>query len=96
MWCAARDALTRESRSAADLGVDLAGLLAHPSFPTGARRPARVCPAAVEVGVEPTSVTVAFDLPSGSYASVFLREIVGPRLVDRFFEPGVDAADAPA
>lgn len=95
MRCAARDALTRESRSAADLGVDLAGLLAHPAFPTGARRPARVCPAAVEVGVGPTSLTVAFDLPSGSYASVFLREIVGPRLADRFFEPAAgDAAAA--
>ncbi len=94
MRCAARDALTRESRSAADLGVDLAGLLAHPAFPTGARRPNRVCPGAVEVGVGPTSITVAFDLPSGSYASVFLREIVGPRLVDRFFDPTPDAADA--
>jgi tRNA pseudouridine13 synthase len=95
MRCAARDALTRESRSAAELGVDLAGLLAHPAFPTGARRPARVCPAAVQVRAGPTSITVAFDLPSGSYASVFLREIVGPRLVDRFFDPVADAADAP-
>lgn len=93
MRCAARDALTRESRSAAGLGVDLAGLLAHPAFPTGARRPARVCPASVEVGVGPTYLTVAFDLPSGSYASVFLREIVGTRLVDRFFESAAEAAD---
>lgn len=95
MRCAERDALTRESRSLADLGVDLAGLLAHPAFPTGTRRAARVGAGAVEVRAEPTSLTVAFDLPSGSYASVFLQELVGPRLADRFFDPAPTGGDEP-
>ncbi len=94
MRSAARAALTLESRSAADLGVDVVGLLAHPAFPTGARRPARMLPTAVEVRREPGALTLAFALPSGSYASVFLVESVGPRLVDRFFAPSPDRPDA--
>lgn len=95
MRCAEREALTRESRSLEALGVDLAALLAHPAFPTGTRRSCRVGAAGLEVRVEPTSLTVAFDLPSGSYASVYLQELVGPRFVDRFFEPA-PTEDAPA
>lgn len=89
---AQREALTRESRSLAGLGIDLDALAAHPAFPTGTRRVGRLWPTEVDVRVEPTSTTVTFALPSGSYASVFLWELVGPRFVDRFF----DAPPAPA
>jgi len=94
------DALTRESQALASLGIDLDTLLNHPSFATGARRSGRVWPSAVEVTVGATSTTVAFALPTGCYASVYLRELVGPRLVDRFFDAppadvgGGDATDA--
>lgn len=86
MRCAERDALTRESRSLEALGIDVSQLLDHPSFGTGARRSGRVWPTAVDVSSTPTSTTVAFALTTGSYASVFLRELVGARLVDRFFD----------
>ncbi len=87
MRCAERDALTRESRSLSELGVNVEGMIAHPAFNTGTRRCARVWPSDVEVRQGPTSTTVSFGLPSGSYASVFLHELVGPRLADRFFTP---------
>ena len=94
MRCAEGDALTRESRSLDELGIDLAKLLDHPSFGTGARRSGRVWPTAMEVVSTPTSTTVSFGLTTGCYASVFLRELVGPRLVDRFFDaPPTDTGD---
>ena len=83
---AERGSLTRESRSVGSTGVDMEALLAHPAFPTGTRRVGRLWPTDVDVRVEPTSTTVTFALPSGSYASVFLWELVGPRFVDRFFD----------
>ena len=95
MRCAVRDALTFESRSLDELGVDLVTLMAHPAFDVGTRRVGRVWPTAVEVRREPTSTTVCFGLPGGSYASVFLAELVGPRLVDRFFSPAPPAAEEP-
>lgn len=97
---AAREALTRESRSATDLGVDLEALLGHPAFGTGARRVARLWVGDIDVVVGAGDTTVSFTLPSGAYASVFLWELVGPRFVDRFFDappPARDpVADAPA
>jgi hypothetical protein len=48
----------------------------------------------MEVVSTPTSTTVSFGLTTGCYASVFLRELVGPRLVDRFFDaPPTDTGD---
>jgi tRNA pseudouridine13 synthase len=95
MRCAERDALTRESRSLESLGISRDALLAHPSFPTGTRRSARLWAedVVVDAAASPsaTACTVAFTLPAGSYASVFLRELVGPRLRDLFF----DAPPAP-
>jgi tRNA pseudouridine13 synthase len=92
MRSAARAALTRESRSAELLGVDMPALLVHPAFSTGTRRVGRVWAGEIDVQVGEAHTTVAFSLPSGSYASVFLWELVGPRFVDRFF----DAPPAPA
>ena len=96
MRCAQRDALTRESRSLEALGVSRDALLAHPAFPTGTRRSARLWAEDVVVDAAGASCTVSFTLPAGSYASVFLRELVGPRLLDLFFDappaPRVDAA----
>ncbi|MDP2339542.1 MAG: tRNA pseudouridine(13) synthase TruD [Deltaproteobacteria bacterium] len=95
MRCAQRDALTRESRSLEELGISRDALLAHPSFPTGTRRSARLWAEDVVVDAAGGSCTVAFTLPAGSYASVFLRELVGPRLRDLFFDapptPSVEA-----
>jgi tRNA pseudouridine13 synthase len=87
MRCAERDALTRESRSLAEMGVNVEMMIAHPAFNTGTRRCGRVWPTEVEVRPEPTSTVVSFALGSGSYASVFLHELIGPRLADRFFTP---------
>lgn len=86
-----RDALTFESRSLEELGVSESALMSHPAFRVGARRPACVLPSDVVVraseGEEPGAV-LSFTLPPGSYATVFLREICGPRLLDRAFDSG--------
>lgn len=86
MRCAQRDALTCESRSLEALGVSLPALLAHPAFNTGARRCARMWAEDVVVTDGPGHIFVAFTLPAGSYASVFLREVAGVRLRDLFFD----------
>lgn len=93
MRCAERESLTRESRSLEGLGVDLVALNAHPAFNTGTRRVGRLWVGDIDVQAGDGSTTVGFTLPSGSYASVFLWELVGPRFVDRFFDappPGRD------
>ena len=94
MRCAQRDALTRESRSLEGLGVFRDALLAHPAFPTGTRRSARLWAEDVVVQGAAGVCTGSFTLPAGSYASVFLRELVGPRLRDLFFHPPVVPASA--
>ncbi len=91
MRCAQRDALTAESRSLEALGVSRDALLAQPAFKTGTRRCARMWAEDVAVDAADNAVVIAFTLPAGSYASVFLREVVGARLRDLFF----DAAPAP-
>lgn len=84
-----RDALTFESRSLEEQGVSESALMSHPAFRVGGRRPARVLPSDVVVraseGAEPGAV-FSFTLPPGAYATVFLREICGPRLLDRAFD----------
>jgi tRNA pseudouridine13 synthase len=92
MRCAERDALTQESRSLDRLGVSLATMLAHPAFATGTRRPSRVFAGEMKSHLDGAQLTVTFTLGPGSYASVFLEELVGARLVDRFFS---DAAAGP-
>ena len=86
MRCAQRDALTAESRSLDALGVSLDALLGHPAFNTGTRRCARMWAEDVEVTAGDGCVFVAFTLPAGGYASVFLREVAGSRLRDLFFD----------
>ncbi len=78
-----REALTRESRSLAEQGVSESALLSHPAFQVGARRPSRVVPLDVVVLPDDGGAKLSFTLPPGSYATVFLREICGPRLSDR-------------
>lgn len=80
-----RVALTFESRSLKAEGVSEEALLAHPSFAVGTRRPLRVVPE--DVGVEPWTggARVSFTLPAGSYATVFVAELVGQEIVDEAF-----------
>ena len=89
MRCAERDALTCESRSAERIGVNVAELLRHPAFASGARRAGRVFVDGMDLQPVAGGFRISFSLPPGSYASVFLRELVGPRLLDAAF------ADAP-
>lgn len=86
MRCAQRDALTAESRSLEALGVSRDALLAQPAFKTGTRRCARMWAEDVVVEAKDGAVFVSFTLPAGAYASVFLREVVGSRLRDLFFD----------
>jgi tRNA pseudouridine13 synthase len=79
------DALTRESRSLASLGMDF-DPATHPAFDAGARRPARVVADAIEITGEDDGARVAFTLPPGCYATVFLRNCVGRALVDELPE----------
>lgn len=95
MRTAEREALTRESRSWLKAGLNAAGLLAHPAFSEGARRPACLRPGALEVralDAARAGVTLAFSLRKGAYASVLLRALLGPALVDAAFVDGPVAA----
>jgi len=96
MRCAQRDALTVESRSLAALGVSLPLLLGHTAFNTGTRRCARMWAGDAVVEERDGQVFVAFTLPAGAYASVFLREVAGNRLRDLFFDPPAAEAAAAA
>lgn len=88
---AEREALTRESRSWENAGLDLPALLAHPAFSTGVRRGACLRPTSIEV-VEPTvevpRLSLRFSLPKGAYASLVLRALFGGALVDAAFLDG--------
>ena len=79
---AEREALTRESRSWSALGVDIHDVLAHPAFDKGARRPACLVPRDLFIDMRNDGVSLRFSLPKGAYASVVLRALYGPRLVD--------------
>jgi tRNA(Glu) U13 pseudouridine synthase TruD len=77
--------MTKESRSWSRVGVDVAALLTHPAFDVGARRGACVVPGDIETTAEDRGVSLRFSLPKGAYASVVLRAVFGPRLVDAAF-----------
>lgn len=86
-----REAMTRESRSWERLGIAADRLLAHPAFAAGARRAACLRPADLTVDVENSGrprVSLRFSLPKGAYASVVLRALLGPALVDAAFLDG--------
>jgi len=82
MWGAAmractHEALTRESRSLCALGVDPAICTSHPALQTGTRRPARAMVNAIQITADGPRLQVAFRLPPGSYATVFMNELLG-------------------
>jgi tRNA pseudouridine13 synthase len=76
-----REALTWESRSFAAAGLPPELLLAHPAFDAGDRRSARTWPQDISVDAK-DDVHLSFSLRSGVYATVFLKECVGTRLID--------------
>jgi tRNA pseudouridine13 synthase len=90
---ALREGLTFESRSLHAEGANEARLLAHPAFRIGGRRPVRAYARELSIEPETAGARVSFTLPPGSYATVFLGELVGPGLRDRAFA-GADERDA--
>jgi tRNA pseudouridine13 synthase len=83
---AEREAMTRESRSLAALGIDSEIFSTHPAWKIGERRPSIAHATDLEVAPEDDGVRVAFSLPKGAYATVFLREVFGRGLVDAAFQ----------
>jgi tRNA pseudouridine13 synthase len=81
------EAMTRESRSWVKAGVDVAALLAHPAFDTGARRAACIVPQDLACDVDAGALTLRFSLEKGAYASLVLRALCGASLVDAAFLP---------
>ncbi len=60
--------------------IDMDTLAQHAKYGEGTRRVARIRPRAVEVDTEPDALVLRFDLPSGAYATMILREICKPEL----------------
>jgi tRNA pseudouridine13 synthase len=69
------EAAAREARLLAAEGIAPADFARGGGEAEGTRRAARL-PVAVEVAPEPGGYVAAFDLPSGSYATVVMRELV--------------------
>ena len=88
MRSAVGDALTRESRLVAQHGGNLEDWCAHPALDVGARRSARVYPSGVQLSSTEDGVELQFMLPKGSYATVFIREILGSPVRDFAFVDG--------
>jgi tRNA pseudouridine13 synthase len=82
---AEREAMTRESRSLQGLGIDPEIFGRHPAWKIGERRPSIASASDLEVGASDDGVKIAFTLPKGTYATVFLREVFGRGLVDAAF-----------
>jgi tRNA pseudouridine13 synthase len=74
-----QDARAREEAALADAGVTREHLAAFERFGAGSRRALRVRPENIALDAEPDSLILRFDLPSGAYATVLLREIFDPR-----------------
>jgi tRNA pseudouridine13 synthase len=72
------DARVREERALSDAGLSREHLAAFERFGAGTRRALRVRPANVALDVEPDALVLRFDLPSGAYATVLLREVFEP------------------
>jgi tRNA pseudouridine13 synthase len=70
------DALAREEAALAEAGMTRAHLAAFARFGAGTRRALRVRPANVAIAQESDALVLRFDLPSGAYATVLLREIL--------------------
>ena len=84
---ASAHAMTRESRSLLPFGIDREWIAAHPAFSSGARRAVRADVRSLDVEVGERATILGFALPKGSYATVFLQEICGDRLVDHALVP---------
>jgi tRNA pseudouridine13 synthase len=70
----------REREVLAEFGIDPDALRAPPGIRLrGARRSLRVRPEAAEAAAEGDKLRLCFTLPSGSYASVALEELIGPQ-----------------
>lgn len=61
-------------------GIDEATLERHAAHGEGTRRVARVRPADASVQAEQDAIVLRFDLPSGAYATMVLREVCKPDL----------------
>ncbi len=70
------EALAREEAALAEAGVTREHLAAFVRFGAGTRRALRVRPANLALDGEGDALVLRFDLPSGSYATVLLREIL--------------------
>jgi tRNA pseudouridine13 synthase len=70
------EAKRREDAALAAAGLDLAALERFAKWGEGTRRPYRIRPAQPEVVADEHGLVVAFDLPSGAYATVVLREVM--------------------
>jgi tRNA pseudouridine13 synthase len=88
MRSAVGDALTRESRLVEHHGGDLEGWCSHPALDVGTRRSARVHPTDIKLVAIEGGVELEFMLPKGSYATVFIREILGVPVRDFAFVDG--------
>lgn len=70
------DALAREERALAAAGLTREELARFGRLGQGTRRPLRVRPTRVEVAERDGALELAFELPSGSYATVLLAELL--------------------
>jgi tRNA pseudouridine13 synthase len=70
------DAAQREQAVLEAAGITLETFAAHAKYGEGTRRPMRIRPEAWQVEVEAEALLVSFDLPSGGYATMVLRELL--------------------
>ena len=82
MRAAQADAQTLEAEVLAELGLGEAALGELGRQAPGTRRDLLIRPAAWSVTEEPDRLRLGFELPSGSYATVLVRELT------RAIEPG--------
>ncbi len=74
------DAGERDRAVLAAEGIDFETLAANAKYGEGTRRAARVRPGDFHVEVEPDALLVSFELPSGAYATMVLRELLKQEL----------------
>jgi tRNA pseudouridine13 synthase len=74
-----RDGEAFERQVAADMGVDLEVFDRHARLTPGTRRPLLIAPGEIDVEIDTRdgepALVVSFFLPSGTYATVLLREM---------------------
>ena len=75
---ALREAALLEAAVLAELGLDEAGFAELGSLAEGTRRVVAVRPENISLHAEDDGLTVAFSLPAGAFATVFIHELAGP------------------